>query len=258
MISIELLLPLFIFIVVSFLAFYFVETILLFTLNFYIKKHWQFIVDRLLRTIVHHRTMVRIVVFAIISAIVILLFMFTSLADSLVVSAGAGIFRFLAIILIITMLMIYYVGSQSMKEVVIARRIHLFVFIVFSLFAFTGIMSVARGSYEVYEDMVNKAVVKPIVTEIEKGYEERIETRLLGIFKEEVKEGDCSYNDYAEKTSGGITHFVFVKEDPSLAEESPKIRPKGEPLAGKECIHETKFLLTPEGKWYEVIEQELN
>jgi len=255
MIEIEQALPLFVFIVVSFLAFYFIETILLLALNFYIKKYWKFVVDTLLRTIVRHRTMVRIVVFATLSTIIILLFLFTPLADSLVAGAATGVFRFLAIILVTTMLMIYYIGSKSMKDVVIAKRIHLFVFSVFSLLAFTGIMSAAQGSYEVYEDIVNQVVVEPIVDEIEGDYEKRLEDRLLDIFHEKIKNEECEYYDYAELSGSGITHFVFMKDDPALAEKDPEIRVKGTPLAGKQCVHETKFLLTPDGKWYEVLVQ---
>jgi hypothetical protein len=54
MISFEHALPLLIFLVVSFLAFYFVETVILLALNFLIRRYWKFVVDSLLHTIVRH------------------------------------------------------------------------------------------------------------------------------------------------------------------------------------------------------------
>ncbi|MBU0706389.1 hypothetical protein KJ657_04095 [Patescibacteria group bacterium] len=254
MITIEQTLPLLVFLIVAFLAFYFVETIILFTLNNLIRRYWKFVVDRLLRAVVHYRNMMRIAAFGVIALITVLLFIFTSLADLLV--AGMGVLRFLALILLTTMLSIYYIGSKSMQEVVIAKRIHLFIFIILSLFAFTGIMSSAQNGYAMYEEAINKAFMEPIVSDIEGKYEKRLEDRLLAIFRDDIKRDKCEYYDYANKTGSGLTQFVFIKQDPALAEENPRIRPKGQPLAGKNCIHETKFLLTPEGKWYEVLEQE--
>ncbi len=229
---------------------------MLFTLNFYIRKYWVFVVDTLLRAVVRHRTMMRIASFAVIALIVIFLFMFTSLADLLIAGVRGGILRFLALVLGTTMLIIYYIGSQSLKEVVIAKRIHLFVFIILSLFTFTGVMTVAQNGYATYEEAINIAFVTPLVTNIEGDYERRIEDRLLEIFREDVKKGGCDYFDYADKTGAGLTQFVFIERDPAFVELDAETRAVGEPLAGRSCIHETKFLLTPEGKWYQVLEQE--
>lgn len=254
MISFQDALPLLVFLIVSFLAFYFVETVILFVLNWFLRKHWKFVVDRLLRAIVRYRNMMRIAAFGSIALIIILLFIFTPLADLLV--DGTGALRFLALILVTTMLIIYYIGSRTLSKVVIERRIHLYVFTILSLLSFTGIMTAAHGGYTVYEDAINQAFVEPIVETIEEEYEKRLEDRLLEIFRDEVRKGGCEYYDYADKTGTGLTQFVFIEQDPGLADENPEIIPKGEPLRGKNCVHETKFILTPEGKWYQVIEQD--
>ena len=230
---------------------------MLLVLNHYIHKYWKFVVDSLLRLVVRRRNMMRIGSFGSVALIVILLFIYTPLADLLVTGTDTGVLRFLALMLIVTMLIIYYIGSQSLRKVVIAKRIHLFVFSILSLFAFTGIMSLAQSGYAVYEEAINKAFVAPIVSDIEGKYEAALEDRLLEIFREQVNDGACQYYDYAQKTGGGITHFVYIESDPSLAEANPEVRAKGEPLAGQNCIHETKFLLTPDGKWYEVLEQNM-
>jgi hypothetical protein len=256
MISIEYALPLFIFLVVSFLAFYFLETIMLLVLNHYIHKHLDFVVDTLLRTVVRHRAMVRITAFGTVALVLILLFYFAGFADLLI--GDAGVLRLLAVILIVAMLMIYHIGSQSLGDIVIVRRIHLFVFVLLSLVTFTGVMKAAQNGYGVYQEVISQAFVKPIVEGIEQEYSKELEDRLLGYFRSQIKDGKCEGYDYATKTGTGITQFVFIKQDPGLAEEKPEIRPKGEPLAGKRCVHETQFLLTPEGKWYEVLEQNLD
>ncbi|MBN2306420.1 hypothetical protein JXD20_00365 [Candidatus Peregrinibacteria bacterium] len=254
MISLQHALPLLIFLVVSFLAFYFVETIILFILNFLIHRHWKFVVDKLLRTIVRHRVLMRTLSLGSIAVIIILLFRYSALADLLV--AGTEALRLLALILLVTMVIIYLIGSRSLTKVVIERRIHLYIFTILSLLSFAGIMTMAQSGYAAYEEAVKKTLMEPIVENIEAEYEKRIENQLIEIFTQQVKEGGCAYYDYADSTGVGLTHFVLVKEDPSLAKENPEIRVSGQPLAGNRCVHETTFLLTPEGKWYEVLMQE--
>lgn len=254
MISFQDAIPLIVFLIISFLAFYFVETVILFILNRLLRLHWKIVVDKLLRAIVHHRILMRTLAYGSIAALIILLFIYTPLADLLV--AGTGILRFLALILVVTMLIIYWIGSRSLSKVVIERRIHLYVFIILSVLSFTGIMTIAQEGYTAYEDAINQAFVEPIVENIEEQYEKRLEDRLLAIFREKVKRGGCEYYDYSEKTGSGITQFVFIEQDPGLADENPEIIPKGEPLRGKNCVHETKFILTSEGKWYQVLEQD--
>lgn len=255
MISFQATLPLLIFFVVTFLAFYFVETVLLLALNFCVHKYAIFVVDKLLWAIAGYRTLMRIAAFGVISLIIVVLFHWTSLADLLV--AGTGVLRFLALILVTTMLIIYYIGSRSLSEILIVKRIHLFIYIILSLFAFTGIMSVARDGYVIYQDAINQAFVAPIVENIEYQYHEKLEDRLLNVFRQKVRRGECEYYDFADKQGAGVTQFIYIKTDQTLAEENPEIRAKGLPLAGRSCVLQTKFLLTPEGKWYEVLEQDL-
>ena len=255
MISFQAALPLLVFLLICFLAFYFVETVILLILNWLLHKYWVTVVDKLLRTIVHHRILMRMVAFGSIALIILLLFIFTPLADLLV--SGMEAFRLLAMVLVVTMILIYWIGSRSLNNVVIERRIHLYVFIVLSLLSFTGVMAMAQKGYTVYAETINQAFVKPIVENIEQKYEKETEDKLLSYFRNQVKSGQCENFDYASKTGTGITQFLFIKEDPALADPNPVVRPEGAPLAGKNCVHETTFLLTPEGKWYEVLERNL-
>lgn len=255
MISSQAFLPLLVFFVITFLAFYFIETVLLLALNFFVRKYAEFVVDKLLWAIDTHRSLMRIVAFGVISLIIVLLFCSTPLADLLV--AGTGVFRLLGFILIATMLVIYYIGSRSLSEIIIVKRIHLFIYIILSLFAFTGIMSAARDGYPIYQEAINQVLLGPIVENIESKYNEKLEDRLVNVLHRKVMRGECDYYDYATKEDGGLTQFIFIKNDPALAEPKPAERQKDMPPDGKKCVYETEFLLTPEGKWYEVIEQDL-
>ena len=252
MIDPEHALPLLIFLVVAFLAFYFIETIILFILNFLIHRYWKFVVDSLLHTIVRHRTLMRMLSFTSVALITFLLVKYTPLADLL--AEGSDALRLLALILLFTMILIYWIGSRSLTKVVIEKRIHLYVFTILSLLSFTGIMTLAHEGYAVYEEKINEAFLQPIVGNIEKQYAQRIEDRLLDILTEKVKAGECE--DFSADEAGGadLTHLMLVRQDPSLAEKDPEKIPEGV-LSGKKCVYETKFLLTPEGKWYEIVEQ---
>ena len=106
MISFEHALPLIIFLVVSFLAFYFVETIILLILNHTIRRYWKFVVDRLLRTIVRHRFLMRTLSFGSVAVIIFLLVRYTALADILI--SGGGVLRLLVLILLFSILIIYF------------------------------------------------------------------------------------------------------------------------------------------------------
>lgn len=212
----------------------------------------MFVIDKVLYTVVHHRSLVRMAAFGSIALIIILLFLFTPLADLL--ASGSQVFRLLAVVLILSMAVIYWMGSSSLTEVAIERKIHLYVFIIFSLLAFTGVMTIAQKSYAAYQATVDAALVKPIVTTIEQNYEKKVEDSLFTIFRKQVKEGKCEYMDYATKKGSGLTQFVYLKDDPALADKKPSFSSKAGALRGQNCVHQTKFLLTPEGKWYEVIE----
>ncbi len=250
------LLPLLIFLVIAFLAFYFLETITLFILDSLLRKYWKFVVDNLLRTAVHHPIMIRMTTFGSIAGLVALLFIFTPLAEIFVTKNSTLII--LSVILLFTILIIYKIGSRNIKKVVFERNIHLYVFIVFSLISFSSIMLLAQRSYGVYEEIINKILVKPIVDNIEKNYEAKVEDRLLENFRSQIKKDNCSYHDYSKNVKRGLIQFIFVRQDLDLAKKNPDIIQEDEILRGKECVHETKFLLTEEGKWYEVLESKIN
>lgn len=254
MISFQDALPLLIIIIVSFLSFYFVETVMLFLLNRLIRRHWEVVVDRLLRVIVRHRTLVRILAVGSVALVAALLITITPIAEVLLSKNNA--LRILALILLLTVGVIYWISSRNLGTVVIERRLHLYFYTIISMVIFSAVMVAAQGKYALYETAVQEALVQPIVSNIEEEYEQKTEGRLLRLFRGMVRNDECEYFDYATKQGSGITQFVFVRAEPVLAEEDPEIRPSGDPLAGKNCILETKFLLTPEGKWYQVLEQD--
>jgi len=116
-------------------------------------------------------------------------------------------------------------------------------------------MMVAQKGYAAFEETINQSFLKPIVQGIEQRYEKRLEDRLLNNFRDQVKRGDCPYYDYSTKTGAGLTQFAFVTDDLNLAYPANEGQLQGDALAGKNCVLQTKFLLTPEGRWYQVVEQ---
>ena len=256
MISLENALPLLIILLVSFLSFYFIETVVLFLLNRLIHRHWEVVVDRLIRLIVRRRSLVRILAVGSIALVIAFLIVVTPIVEVLL--SDSLTLRLLTLILLITMGIIYWIGSRSMGSVVIEKRLHLYVFTIISLVIFSAVMVSAQARYAHYETAVNAAFVQPIVENIEEDYEQKTEDRLLRLFRGMVRNDECEYYDFANKQGSGLTQFVFVRDEPVLADENPEIRPKGEPLAGKNCVLETKFLLTPEGRWYQVLEQDFD
>jgi hypothetical protein len=251
--------PLILFLVIFFMAFSFLETVVLFLTNAIIRRNWRVVVDKLLKAIVHHRTLVRVAAVGSLALVFGLITTFTPLLD--ILAGGSQILQLLGAILVVGMVLVY-LFSKKPDKIVIEKRIHLYIFVLFSIFSYTGIMVVAAEGYAAYEASVKESLVTPVVQSIEKDYESRVEDRLMEVVRDMVKDGECPYYDYADqKDVRGITQFIFMRDDPALrtGDISPRdIRQPGEPLAGKRCVHETVFTLTPEGKWYEVLEQSFN
>lgn len=246
--------PLLLFFVVFFMAFSFLQTVIVYIINHFIRKHWEVIVDKLLSKVVHHKTLTRALFIGSLALVFGVLAWFTPIIDVLV--GGKSSVKILGAILGLEMFVVYFIADRTIK-IKIEKRIHLYVYAVLSFLSFTGIMVMAEAGYDVYETSIKSALVAPIVENIEEKYEAQVEERLFTVMRENAKAGKCPYFDYADsEVTGGITQFFFLKDDLALKEEgaSDEVDTR-QPLAGKRCIHETTFILTPQGKWYQVLEQ---
>lgn len=250
-------LPLLLLFVIFFMAFSFIETVILLAIKHYLRKYWVLFVDKLMRGVTFHKNLVRI---AAVSSLVLLtcfMVLFTPLFDILI--GGNDVIQFLGIILLIEMILIYIFSNREAAETTIEKRIHLYTFTLFSIIAYTSIMMMANQSYADFEHSVNRSLVYPVVRTIERNYEQQVEDRLMTVIREKVKDGECAFADYGDlEATPGIVQFAYVRDDLGLVESGYA---EGEPIAegqalrGLLCVHETKFMLTPEGKWYQVLEQ---
>lgn len=248
--------PLLLFLIIVFMAFSFIETIIIFSIKYYMRTHWVFFVDKLMKQVTFNKTLVRVLAMGSLAVLVVFMVLFTPLFDILV--GGDDIIQLMGLILILEMFIVYLAASREVAEVTIEKRIHLYVFTFFSITAYTAIMMMANRGYANYEKSLNNTFYYPIVHSIERGYEERVEDRLIEIMREDIKEGGCEYMDYATPENDGVVVFSYIKNDKGLVEagyiQGEPAEPNA-PLRGVICTHETKFMITPDGKWFQVLEQ---
>jgi hypothetical protein len=256
MISFLNVIPLLLLFIVFFMAFSFVETVILLAIKHYLREYWVAFVDKFMKSIIFHGRLVRLLAVGSLALLLSLMVLFTPLFDILV--GGKDAIRILGGVLIVEMVVIFLVSNREVAETKIERQIHLYVFTFFSITAYTVIMLMANKSYAGYQETVNQGFVYPIIHSIEANYETRVEDRLIEVMREQIKEGECQEIDYAKiPLEPGLIQFAHVRNDVALAESGyVKGEPveEGQPLRGEVCTHETKFLLTPDGKWYEVLQ----
>ncbi len=249
--------PLLLLFVIFFMAFSFIETVIMLAIKYYIKKYWVVFVDKLMRGIIFHKNMIRIMAVGSLALLASILILLTPLFDIFV--GDENVIKFLGYILIVEMILIYFFANREVSETVIEKRIHLYAFSFFSIIAFTAIMLMANQSYADYEKSINKSFVYPIIRHIEKDYEQRVEDRLMLVIRDQIKDGECELVDYAtNEAEPGLIQFAYVRDDLPLAEKgyvTGIAAQKGELLNGMLCTHETKFMFTPDGKWYQVLQQ---
>lgn len=250
--------PLLLFLVIVFMAFSFIETIIILAIKYYLRTHWVFFVDRVMKHVTFHPGVMRIAAAASLAILVGAMVLLTPLFDILV--GGDDVLRLMGLILALEMIIVYLVANREISEVTIEKKIHLYVFIFFSITAYTVIMMMAEQGYKNYENKINSSFIYPIIRSIERGYEDRIEDRLIAIMREDVKSEECTFVDYREPQFEGVVQFAYIKDDVALVEAGyvpGEPAPKTEPLRGIVCTHETKLMITPDGKWFQVMEQRL-
>jgi hypothetical protein len=251
-------LPLLLLFVIFFMAFSFVETVILLAIKYYLRKYWVIFVDNLMRGVTFHRNLMRLLAIGSLALLLAFLVLFTPIFDILV--GSDEVIKILAIALIVEMILIYLFSNREIAETVIEKRIHLYTFTLFSLIAYTSIMMMANQSYADYRQAVNKNLVYPVVQTIERSYEQRMEDRIMNAMHEKIKAGECEPVDYGLREIGpGVIQFAHIRDDLSLlglgvVDGLPA--PEDALPRGTLCVQETHFLFTPDGKWYQVIESE--
>ncbi len=249
----EIVPPLLFFIVFS-VVFSFLELLLVFFLNSLGRKYWEFMIDVVIRSRVHHGGVIRAVLAFAIASVVAVVVLFTPMVDVLV--RGGGEMRLFALVLALVMALFYSITIRKSARTEIERNIYRMVFFLVSIALYIVILYVAEKSYGDYVRYVNAKFINPTVQVVSNTLENREKDRLLGQFREMNAQGLCVPADYSE-SKVALTNFVLVETDPGLAYgqgEPDPANPKGY-LKGRACSDgKETFLLTEWGSWYWVIQ----
>ncbi len=244
-----------IFFIAFFLAFSFLELVLIVLLNRFARGHWMFFIDEVIRFQMHHRRALR--AFAYGSLLLVALFIFYSSALWPVLSGATPELRWFSVSLVGVMALIYFWMTRRATLLAIERRIHTYLYALFSLFTFAFVVLLADQMYGSYQEWTNETLIRPAVRQVQQTADAQKQAALLEKFRAKVKAGECQSVDYREQASEGLIQFVFVALDPDLiAPDYTDGADVGMELKGQACADgENTFLLKRDGSWYWVISE---
>jgi len=244
--------PLLAFFIAFFIAFSLLELMIIWILNGLEKKHWAFVIDRLIRAKVHYGKAIGLIATAGM-ALVLLLILFATPFFS-IFTAATPIVKNFSLILLLVMILIYFTTTRKMTRMALEKKVHGYIYFMISLILYAFIIIMADQSYNSYKGYMNTTFTEPVVSNVESALDKKEEERLHQQFRDYYLSGKCEDIDYTSLESEGLLHFVFVTEDADLVQSAPL--PDGAPpaLKGKKCTDgENTFLLTEQGRWYWVI-----
>jgi hypothetical protein len=249
----EYLLTLLAFFIGFFAAFSVIELLIVFILNKLEKKHWEFVIDTLIRAKVHHGRAIEMIAIAGILIVLAVIWFLTPFFA--VFGAAKPILKTFSFILLIVMVVIYFTTARKVVRLALERKVHQYIYFVISIIVFAFIVIMADQSYNAYQNYVHSQIVQPAVQTVQSTLDKNEETRLLAKFKEDYLAGRCEVVDYTSEEGVGVRHFVFVKTDIELASKQT-VPSEIDFFKGYRCTDgENTFLLTDEGKWYWVISE---
>ena len=250
-------LPTLIFFIVFSIFFSVLELVVILVLNQLERKNWEWVVDVLIRSEVHHKKIIRYTLIIALGVLFIILITSTPLVPILTMASGE--FRLFALLLALVMLLIYSINIRKSTKISIEKKIYGIVFFVISLLLYFLIIITAYGSYKSYVEYVNKHFIKPAVTSVETVLEEREKNQLLSEAHQAYQERKCNYVDYTkEQKKILIKNMVLISSEPELAfrDKAVNIDNPEESLKGMSCTSgEDSMLLIENGNWYFVREE---
>lgn len=255
----ELIPPLIFFVVFSIL-FSLIELIFALILNRIERKHWEFMIDVVIRTKVHHSLAVRVIIFLFLGVSIGALVLFTSLADIFV--SFSKELKLFALLLPFLMLLIYRVNVRKSARLNIEKKIYGFLFFIISLIFYIAILITAQRSYGLYADYLNEKFIHPTVQKVESVMENREDSQLLKKFRLQYQEGGCNQVDYTkEEKEKLLKNLLLIASEPELAfgDKTINVDNPEESLRGMACSDgERTYLLVENGNWYWVSEEDVN
>lgn len=253
-------LPPVIFFVVFSVAFSLLELIVIFLLDRIESKHWEFMIDVVIRTKVHHGKLIKYSVLIILAAFSAILLIYTPLID--VLASSTKELKIFAVLLALVMFLIYAVNVRKSTKIAIEKKIYETIFFVMSLVLYVSILILANESYGTYAEYIKTNLINPAVQSVEAVTEEQKKNQLLKKFREQYLNNECEKADYSqeEEKAHVVKNFVLIAKEPELAYEDGEFDPEDPKsvLKGMRCLDgENTFILTANGNWYWVIEEYL-
>lgn len=218
-------------------------------------------IDVVIRSKVYHGKLIKWAVFLALATFVLGVIFYTPLINILI-SASKELQLF-ALVLALVMVLMYSINIRKSSHLNIEKKIYRVIFFVISIFLYIFILALTNESYESYAKYVQNQLITPAVKTVELAKEDREEGRLLKKFRQQYLNGGCQDADYTEIEGDQVIvkSFVLVASEPKLAFSSEPIdleEPKNN-LKGKKCTDgENTFLLTGQGNWYWITEENLN
>jgi len=251
--------PPLIFFIIFFLVFTLLEFIVVLFLNNLEKKNWEWLIDVLIRSEVHHKKIVRFTVMIVIGALIILFISFTPLVRILTTESDG--FRIFALLLGLVMLLFFMVNIRKATKIRIEKKIYGLAFLVISLIFYLSVIILAHESYSSYADYVNSKIIRPAVKGVENVIEEKEKASLIQNARNQYLANRCQPVDYTKGQKQILMENIqFLANDQSLVYGNGNTdlqNPEG--LKGMACSDgENTLLLTENGNWYLVSEEYIN
>ncbi len=250
-------LPIALFFIVFVVVFSLMELILIFFLDWFIRSHWEWVVDVAISFEVHHRRIIKYGLIMILGVFVICLIIYSPLVPILTLSSYE--FRCFALLLALVMVLIYLVNIRKSSKLKIEKNIYAVIFSVISLAFYVSILSVANENYSDYLKYVNKKFVDPTVREVGLVLDERKDKQLLENARQSYLDGKCEEVDYTkEEKQNLLKNMQLIGRHPDLAfgDKFVYIDDPKESLKGMSCSDaENTLLLLENGDWYWVSEE---
>jgi len=254
----EILPPLIFFIIFS-IAFSLLELIVIFFLNRVEQKHWEFMIDVVIRAKVHHGKMIHYTILLGIGVLVLVFILFTPLVEVLTMASKE--LKLFALLLAVVMLLIYSLNLRKSTRLEIEKKIYGTIFLIISIVFYVFILILANESYESYVNYVNQQFINPTVKKVEIVIEEKEEEKLLDQFRAQYLSNGCEAVDYTkEEKEILLKNLQLMAREPELAfgDKIVDISDPEQSLKGMACSDgEHTYLLTENGNWYWVSEEYL-
>jgi len=248
--SLNTILPPLIFFLFFFLSFTLIELVLIFSLNRFISKYWEFAIDIIIRAKVHYGGIIKVVSLIFIAILLFSVYSFTSFFE--VFTSSTPILRNLSIILFVVILLIYFTTTRRMSKMALEKKVNQYIYFIISIVLYVAIIIIANGSYGSYQNYVNTKFINPTVERVRATLGEQEKDRLLVQFKQDLNDGKCSFVDYSKEDDGIFRHFIFIANNDEFEDIEKPLNTSA--LSGQACSdNENTFILTDYGEWYWVI-----